>query len=952
MPIFDSSQGSKAPKHSSHESAAGVRMSPGPFIGVVKNNIDPMRTGRLQVFIPELGGNPDDQSSWRTVAYASPYMGTTPPNPDASGMPSSKRTGQTFAGNPHSYGFFMVPPDINNSVICIFINGDPFKGYWFACIPDWPNSHMVPAIGYSDALPKPAVEYNSDDSTSSNIQDFWARQKTQHDVVVQQMEEQGVINDPMRGPISSTPYRESPSYVYGFSSPGRKLSEQWIKCEGAQEPWDESSNGRMGGHSLVMDDGDTDGNNQLMRLRTAQGHQFTMHDSGGFIHLMTQNGNAWFEMDYYGNINIYAGGDFNVKAKGRVQFDADNGIYITSKQTINISGQQTVSISSIGALNLSAIGFIKMSSMSGTHISGTNLYLTGRSCTQLIGQTHMDICGKCITLNSAKCTPAQSAGSATSASGMPGPEPWGGHRRCSSGNAAASQAQLQIATTAASGVFSNLSGGYTGGGGLFNGSNPTTPGSIGGQYGTTPITAGSYSLGLNVPTSSPPGSGSYIPITEDAIARLPANLQTDTAFLNATNTLAASKGIAANDLLNVWSYESLFKSTEINRIGAAGLMQVIPSNLARTGLTSEQFAALSPAEQVQWASENLYKNMPSGLSREDLYLYNFMPAVVNKTGAAGDVPLGVPEKNISPETVAAQNPSLRDPVTGYVTANSVRAAIANKGNIPRATADSTPAAIGSNTTNVNPESGYIPPQQQQMLNDPVKNLDGQITDTNDKISNLERTWADRMTYDEYLAQKSVLTDKLASLEGQRADQQNFFPGGDVIKEPNFPPDYMGNTPTETSYTPTETPQPQVFPGTGYDFSPGINYDTVTGYTGFNRDLNTRTGTPLDINQNGNVTPNVDNLPNTYTEVLPPDQTGIPLTDQQIRDSINASFPVDSGTDPFSLANAKTVQDAAAASDQGGGSILPVGSGTATPGSIGGPGAPAGQSAQSMSGPNC
>jgi hypothetical protein len=35
----------------------------GPFIGVVKNNIDPTRQGRLQVYIEQFGGSsPDDPS--------------------------------------------------------------------------------------------------------------------------------------------------------------------------------------------------------------------------------------------------------------------------------------------------------------------------------------------------------------------------------------------------------------------------------------------------------------------------------------------------------------------------------------------------------------------------------------------------------------------------------------------------------------------------------------------------------------------------------------------------------------------------------------------------------------------------------------------------------------------------------------------------------------------------
>jgi len=48
----------------------------GPFVGIVKNNFDPTRSGRLQVYIEQFAG-PDetDSSLWRTVGYVSPYYG-------------------------------------------------------------------------------------------------------------------------------------------------------------------------------------------------------------------------------------------------------------------------------------------------------------------------------------------------------------------------------------------------------------------------------------------------------------------------------------------------------------------------------------------------------------------------------------------------------------------------------------------------------------------------------------------------------------------------------------------------------------------------------------------------------------------------------------------------------------------------------------------------------------
>ena len=59
--------GTKILKNLQASLAPATAIAPYPYVGVVKNNLDPTRCGRVQVFIPELGGNPDDQANWRTV---------------------------------------------------------------------------------------------------------------------------------------------------------------------------------------------------------------------------------------------------------------------------------------------------------------------------------------------------------------------------------------------------------------------------------------------------------------------------------------------------------------------------------------------------------------------------------------------------------------------------------------------------------------------------------------------------------------------------------------------------------------------------------------------------------------------------------------------------------------------------------------------------------------------
>jgi hypothetical protein len=65
----------------SRPDAGGAVLRSVPLFGIVKDNIDPIRSGRLQVYISDLGGlDPDDSNSWVTVSYMTPFYGVTTPS--------------------------------------------------------------------------------------------------------------------------------------------------------------------------------------------------------------------------------------------------------------------------------------------------------------------------------------------------------------------------------------------------------------------------------------------------------------------------------------------------------------------------------------------------------------------------------------------------------------------------------------------------------------------------------------------------------------------------------------------------------------------------------------------------------------------------------------------------------------------------------------------------------
>ena len=343
----------------------GTPAETGPFIGEVMNNVDPTRAGRLAVFIEDLSGPDKNVSSlWRTVNYITPFYGFTQqsaPNPTGPG---------TFTGNNQSYGFWGTPPDVGTKVICFFANGDPNLGYYIG-MPIQPGlNHMVPAIGSSTKYvddsgspyfankPKlPVVEINNSNKAIVDNPRFFTETKPVHSILAGQMLSQGVITEDLLGPISSNSQRESPSTCFGISTPGRPIysggltdSQLQAKLASATLQANEVKViGRKGGHSVVMDDGNQAGEDNLVRIRTSAGHQIMMNDTadGQTIHIMHANGQGWIEIGKEGTIDVYASNSLNIRSAGEINMHADRNININSENgTINMHAKAAMSLES------------------------------------------------------------------------------------------------------------------------------------------------------------------------------------------------------------------------------------------------------------------------------------------------------------------------------------------------------------------------------------------------------------------------------------------------------------------------------------------------------------------------------------------------------------------------------------------------------------------------------
>ena len=352
--------GNKVAKNLRREEATATRVDPYPYIGIVKNNYDPTRSGRLQVWIADLGGNEDDSKNWRTVSYASPFQGYTN---QAQSSTDRSSDANSFTAVSHTYGMWMVPPDIGIEVIVLFIAGDPLRGYWVACVSSKLSHHMLPGLAgstnyegavidpdASDNARLPVAEFNENDDTLFLNSSFYNNPKPVHTPQYDILKAQGLDTDKIRGSITSSSQRETPSHVFGISTPGRPFNDP------ADDPGQYVANlnnnkideaykkvkTRKGGHSFVMDDGAALGQDQLVRLRTAQGHQILMHDTHGSIYISHKSGESWIEMAQDGAIKMYSKGGVSVRTEGNMNFRADSNIRFDAGGSISMRAKNKI----------------------------------------------------------------------------------------------------------------------------------------------------------------------------------------------------------------------------------------------------------------------------------------------------------------------------------------------------------------------------------------------------------------------------------------------------------------------------------------------------------------------------------------------------------------------------------------------------------------------------------
>jgi hypothetical protein len=347
----------KGPSKLNNPNSGGGNNKQYPIIGVVKDNIDPTRSGRIRVALQDGQGptNPDKSGGWTTVQYLSTYFGSI-----GSSSGNDKENYGTYKNNPSSYGQWQAPPDIGTKVVCIFVNGDLSAGFYIGSIPEPETLQMVPAIGASDtvtlnegeangfggATRLPVTNLNTNNKDKADSNQFLDTPRPVHSYTASVMSQQGIIRDPVRGPISSSASREAASRVgWGVSTPGRPIYEGGYDDENLPDNLEQSKGeqlkviSRRGGHSLVMDDGDIIGRDQLIRIRTALGHQILMSDDGQTLMLLHSNGQSYIELGKEGTVDIFSTNSINLRTQGDFNVHADRDINLHAMEKLNIQAK-------------------------------------------------------------------------------------------------------------------------------------------------------------------------------------------------------------------------------------------------------------------------------------------------------------------------------------------------------------------------------------------------------------------------------------------------------------------------------------------------------------------------------------------------------------------------------------------------------------------------------------
>lgn len=414
---------SKTPRtqYNQNEMNKGLKIPAGIYRGIVVDVEDPSREGRIKVQIMKFyGTHPVGESTDPNSLDPEKYLGamwcrTMLPMGGTSAEPGAET----------SYGFVGQPPDINNEVIVAF-GGDTHNGIVLGVLLDPGRNEGAASAGARGATAQGTVAPRYEQPSSGQPGDL----PNEHPQA-EALRRQGLENDLIRGPSSSSPRRDPSPRVTGVTTPA--------------------------GHSLTLDDGDGEDEDDVgIRLRSAGGAQILMDDTNGLTYINNRDGSVWIELNRNGDIDIFAAGSINMHTPGSFNLHTGADFNLHAIGNINMRG------TNIGMESLGGFDALSVGNMNLTSESNGNLNMSG----------NLRVTAGRIDLNGPTADTAEvvSPGSLAGNTGVtesisprvPESEPWAGHLDVAQqlpGGAAASQGNLSLSDVV------NVGGGSAGGGG-------------------------------------------------------------------------------------------------------------------------------------------------------------------------------------------------------------------------------------------------------------------------------------------------------------------------------------------------------------------------------------------------------------------------------------------------------------------------------------------------------
>ena len=368
-------------------------------IGFVVDNDDPLQQGRVRAFCPAYNDDPKKLLHLPWCAYVSPFGGAVNQNRYVRGSDKGNAT----SNGPIHYGFWAVP-EVGAHILVGCINGDPRRRYFIGCFPSHQETHTIGNGRFKhegDKVDGPLT------STGNPIQPTYNKLQESFNQETDSAEWKTRGADYQVTAVTDRPSTDKEAYVDdNFDDIERNEIDDWVKEKLGEHGYDWTSYKNIGSflspktytfttpgfHSITLDDRPY---NSRIRIRTTGGAQVLMDDTNERIYINTSGGKGWVEMDYAGNIDLYAERRLSVHAEKDINLSAGESIRMKAGKYISMYAGDTR-----GQLPLGEAvpdGDIRIQSSNDLHILSENnvqMSVTGDLKGGVTGETHLDLSGE------------------------------------------------------------------------------------------------------------------------------------------------------------------------------------------------------------------------------------------------------------------------------------------------------------------------------------------------------------------------------------------------------------------------------------------------------------------------------------------------------------------------------------------------------------------------------